>query len=195
MDLYRLQAEILQEMVPEARVNAHDAAAIARHTELLLSMEDDLVGAFYETLFAHRPTAAVFDLDERSAREETLRHWWRRTVTGPLDEGYWTWMGVVGVVHIRRGVRNPMMLSMMAFVERFVHDQVHEADLPAGEAEALDEAFAHLCATTATVISESYTQSYVSALQALGGLNPKLLATMLSIEIRAVEDAARASLG
>lgn len=193
MDLHRLQAEILDEMVPEARVNANDAAAIARHTDLLLGMEDELVEGFYDTLFAHRPTAAVFDLDERLAREETLRRWWRRTVTGPLDEGYWTWMGVVGVVHIRRGVRNPMMLSMMAFVEQFVRTRT--ASLPAEEAGALGEAFAHVTATTAAVISESYTQAYVSALQALGGLNPKLLANMLSIEIRAVEDAARTSLG
>lgn len=194
MDLEQLQAEILSEMVPASVVNAADAAAIARHTDLLLGLEDRLVTGFYDELYAHRPTAAVFDLDERPAREETLRLWWRRTVTGPLDDGYWSWMGLVGVVHIRRGVRNPMMLSMMAFVERLVAREVAAAGLPADEAEALGEAFNHLTATASAVIAESYTQSYVGALQALGGLNPKLLANMLAIEIRALEDGARASL-
>lgn len=195
MDLLQLQAEILSEMVPASVLNANDAAAIARHTDLLLALEDRLVSSFYDELYAHQPTAAVFDLDERDAREATLRSWWRRTVTGPLDERYWAWMGLVGVVHIRRGVRNPMMLSMMAFVERLVDEEVEAAGVPAGEARALREAFAHLTATVSAVISESYTQSYVGALQALGGLQPKLLANMLSIEVRAIEDAARAELG
>lgn len=195
MDLNQLQAEILEEMVPEAVVNAHDADVLARHTEFLLGIEDALVQEFYDALEAHQPTAAVFDIGERPAREQTLREWWRRTVTGPLDEQYWAWMGLVGIVHIRRGVRNPMMLSMMALVERLVHREAVAAGLPPTAVAALDEAFAHVGATAAAVISESYTQAYVSSLQALGGLNPRLLATMLSIEILAIEDAGRAELG
>ena len=138
--------------------------------------------------------AAVFALDERHAREETLRTWWQRTVTGPLDDRYWAWMGLVGVVHIRRGVRNPMMLSMMSHVEHAVQVEARAAGLPEADREALRVAFSHLTATVAAVISESYTQSYISALQALGGLNPRLLANVLSIEVQAIEDAGRAAL-
>lgn len=195
MDLEKLQAEILSEMVPDARLTEADEAAIGADQAFLLGIEDVLVEGFYDALFAHRQTAAVFDLDERAAREETLRTWWRRTVSGPLDSGYWSWMGLVGVVHIRRGVRNPMMLSMMAFVQDVVHREALAAGLPGDRVEALRLAFSHLASTAAAVISESYTQSYVGALQALGGLNPKLLANMLSIEIQAIEDAGRASLG
>ncbi len=60
--------------------------------------------------------------------------------------------------------------------------------------EALRLAFSHLCHTASAVISESYTQSYIGALQSLGGLQPRLLANMLSIEIQAIEDTGRASL-
>ena len=195
MDLEKLQAEILSEMVPEARVTAADEAALADNLAFLLGIEDVLVDGFYDALFAHRQTAAVFDLDERAAREETLRNWWRRTVNGPLDSGYWSWMGLVGVVHIRRGVRNPMMLSMMALVQDVVQHEAVAAGLSVDRVEALRLAFSHVANTASAVISESYTQSYVGALQALGGLNPKLLANMLSIEIQAIEDSGRASLG
>lgn len=194
MDLKKLQAEILSEMVPEARVTDADAAALADNLPFLLGIEDTLIDGFYDTLFAHQQTAAVFDLDERRAREETLRNWWRRTITGPLDDGYWAWMGLVGVVHIRRGVRNPMMLSMMAFVQDLVQREAVAAGLTSDRVEALRLAFSHVASTAAAVISESYTQSYVGALQALGGLNPKLLANMLSIEIQAIEDSGRAAL-
>lgn len=195
MDLRKLQAEIVGEMVPATLVNAHDASTIARHTEFLLGIEDDLVTGFYDALEDHAETAAVFHEGERPAREATLRDWWRRTVTGPLDERYWAWMGLVGVVHIRRGVRNPMMLSMMAFITDAVGEHARTAGLPAEEAAALHVAFTHLTATASAVISESYTQSYIGALQALGGLNPRLLATMLAIEIQAIEDAGRVELG
>lgn len=195
MDLDKLQAEIVSEMVPASLLNAQDATAIAEHVDLLLEMEDVLVADFYDTLHAHPPTAEVFEPGERPAREQTLRGWWQRTVTGPLDDSYWAWMGLVGVVHIRRGVRNPMMLSMMALVEDVVHREAIAAGLDPAEVERLRVAFGHLTLTASAVISESYTQSYVGALQALGGLNPRLLANMLAIEIQAIEDAGRASLG
>ncbi len=196
MDLEKLQAEIVSEMVPVSLVNAQDVTAIAEHVDFLLGIEDVLVADFYDTLFAHPPTAEVFDPDERpKPGRDTLRDWWQRTVTGPLDDGYWAWMGLVGVVHIRRGVRNPMMLSMMALVEDVVHREAIAAGMAPEEVERLRVAFGHLTLTASAVISESYTQSYVGALQALGGLNPRLLANMLAIEIQAIEDAGRASLG
>jgi hypothetical protein len=195
MDLDKLQAEIVSEMVPASLLNAQDATAIAEHVDFLLGIEDVLVADFYDTLLAHPPTAEVFEPGERPAREETLRGWWQRTVGGPLDDAYWAWMGLVGVVHIRRGVRNPMMLSMMALVEDVVHREAVAAGLAPQEVERLRVAFGHLTLTASAVISESYTQSYVGALQALGGLNPRLLANMLAIEIQAIEDAGRASLG
>ena len=194
MNLDNLQAEIRAEMVPGSVLNAHDAATIAEQTEFLLGIEDRLVSSFYDAVFAHEPTAAVFALDERPHREATLRAWWRRTVDAPLDDGYWAWMGLVGVVHIRRGVRNPMMLSMMNHVEQEVGAAAVEAGLDPAVIDRLRSAFAHLTQTASAVISESYTQSYIGALQSLGGLQPRLLANMLSIEIQAIEDTGRASL-
>ena len=194
MDLDALQREILDEMVPSGRFDALDAAAIARHTDLLLAMEDDLVAGFYDRLEAHPPTAAIFAPGERPAREATLRGWWQRTVTGPLDDRYWAWMALVGVVHIRRGVRNPMMLSMITHVEDAVGTAATAEGLATEEADALRRAFGHLGQTVSAVIAEAYTQAYVGALQELAGLNPRLLANMLTIEIQAIEDTGRASL-
>lgn len=194
MDLEKLQAEIVSEMVPVSLVNAQDVTAIAEHVDFLVGLTDVLVADFYDTLMAHPPTADVFEPGERPKREDTLRDWWHRTVTGPLDDRYWAWMGLVGVVHIRRGVRNPMMLSMMALVEDVVHREATAAGMAPEEVERLRVAFGHVTLTASAVIAESYTQSYVGALQALGGLNPRLLANMLAIEIRAIEDAGRASL-
>ena len=195
MDLHKLQAEIRAEMVPTSLLSARETATLAEHAEFLLGIEDALVTSFYDTLYAHEPTASVFAFGERLHREQTLRMWWRRTVGEPLDDGYWSWMGLVGVIHIRRGVRNPMMMSMMTHVQEMVGEAAGAAGMDPAAVEDLRRAFAHLSQTASAVISESYTQSYIGALQALGGLQPRLLANMLSIEIQAIEDAGRASLG
>lgn len=194
MDLDKMQADILDEMLPSSSFTDADAATLAAHRQLLLDFGDDLVEGFYDTLYHHDRTAAVFEPGERAAREQTLRQWWERTVEGPLDRGYWTWMALVGIVHIRRGVGNPMMLSMIGYVQNAVHDHAVACGLDPAEVERLRLAFSHLGTTVSAVISDSYTQSYIGALQNLGGLNPRLLANMLGIEIQAIEDAGRASL-
>ena len=195
MDLAQMQADILREMIPTSTVTDADAATLDRHRALLLAFEDELIAGFYDTLYDHGATADVFEPGEREQREVTLRRWWQRTVDGPLDDRYWTWMALVGIVHIRRGVRNPMMLSMVGFVENAVHAQAIAAGLAPADVEDLRLAFSHLGTTVSAVISESYTQSYIGALQNLGGLNPNLLRNMLGIEIQAIEDAGRSSLG
>jgi hypothetical protein len=193
-DLHGLATSVITTCLPQSRLTETDRTVIARHDQFLLGLEDQLVALFYDSLYDHGPTAAVFEEGERPAREETLRVWWRRTVSGPLDDAYFAWMALVGVIHIRRGVQNPMMLSMF----HIVCDAVHEAALARGdaaEAEALRLALSHLASTASSVISDSYTSTYISALHDLAGLNPKLTERMLQISLKDLEAEARTQLG
>lgn len=194
MRITELSAQIIDQLVPATLVTDDDRAVIAANRDFLLGLEDALVTTFYDTLYAHPATAAVFEEGERPAREQTLRDWWRRTVAAPLDEGYFAWMALVGVVHIRRGVQNPMMLSMFHLVSDVVHAEAL-AQLGPDAAEELRLAFSHLSSTVSSIISESYTKGYLAALQDLAGLDPKLTERMLHIELRELEANARAALG
>jgi hypothetical protein len=185
-DLRALALDVIQTCLPETRLTDHDAEVVARNKRFLLDLETGLVATFYDTLYAHGPTAAVFVEGERPAREDTLRVWWRRTVNGPLDDAYFAWMALVGVIHNRRGVQNPMMLSMLHLVTDAVHAAAM-AELGPDEAEELRVALSHLASTVAAVISESYTSTYIGALQDLAGLNPKLTDRLLKIELKDLE--------
>ncbi len=90
---------------------------------------------FYDTLFAHPPTRAVFREGERPLREKTLRDWYLRTVAGPFNGQYFAWQALVGLVHVRRGVTNAMMASMWNWLTEQVAQRAHEA-LPPEEARA-----------------------------------------------------------
>ncbi len=172
---------------PACRFRESDAGIIAAYQEPLLALEAEVVQAFYDTLYDHPPTRSVFTPDERPARELTLSNWWRRTVMGPLDEEYFAWMAMVGLVHVYRGVGNPMMLSMTSFVTSFVADRVAAMPLDRGQAEALVEAFRRLSSTVGSVISFGYDRAYdravVTALNDLAGMPEALFQRLRHQEV------------
>ncbi|MDO8363197.1 MAG: protoglobin domain-containing protein [Actinomycetota bacterium] len=194
LDLHALVDGILSSLVPQALPRQDDHEVLERNRAWLLSLEDELVALFYDTLYAYPTTAEVFVPGERTTREQTLRGWWQRTVGAPIDMDYFRWMGLVGIVHIKRKVTNPMMLSMLQVVSDHV---VLRARSALGDAEAtqLQQAFARISTTVGAIISETYTMSYVGALEDLAGLDPKLTARMLELEVKRLEQACRAQLG
>ena len=184
----------LHSMVPSALLRDEDRATLAANREYLLGLTESIVSTFYDSAFGHAPTAAVFEEGERPAREETLRHWWHRTVGAPLDEQYFKWMSFVGIVHIRRGVSNPMMLSMLQVVGDFVVERA-TTDLGGEQAAKLGSTFGRLATTVGSLIAETFTRGYVGALEDLAGLDPKLTARMLSLEVKRLEEDGRAQIG
>ncbi len=184
LDLLKVAREVLEQMPPETRFRPEDGEVIARHRETLLSWTPELVQAFYDTLFAHPPTKAVFREGERPEREKTLEGWWRRTVEGPLDEEYFAWMAKVGVVHVLRGVRDPMMLSMLGFVVRFVERKAHAAGLP--DADRLREAFYRLSMAIGGAIAEGFLYTWTVALKEVAGMEPALLERLTVEEARSM---------
>lgn len=194
IDMAALVDGIIASLVPQALPRPEDVDTLARHRAWLLALEDEVVTVFYDTLYAFDTTAQVFVPGERPQREQTLREWWRRTVGVPVDLLYYRWMCLVGIVHIRRKVTNPMMLSMLQVVTDHVVTRAG-AVLGNSEAWALQQAFSRLSTAVGSIIAEAYTMGYVGALQDLAGLDPKLTDRMLQLELKRLEDQGRAQLG
>lgn len=196
MDAMRsLALRALEEMPPVTRFQPGDAEIIARHRDFLLGIQDTIVGGFYDTIFDHPATAAVFNDGEREDRESTLSNWWRRTIEGPLDEDYYAWMALVGLVHVIRRVSNPMMLSMASYVRQGVIDVTADADLDAEERQALTDAVGRLMATVGAIITYSYDHAVVDALFNVAGMPPALLERLRDQEASTALNQARKSKG
>jgi hypothetical protein len=191
MDLTGIAESAVDQVPPGRRFQQADSDVITSHRDLLLSLEPDLVASFYDTLFAHPPTAAVFTEGERPAREDQLGNWWRRTVTGPHDERYFAWMAMVGLVHVVRGVSNPMMLAMKDHVVDFVVDRTQEAGLHPDEADELAGAFSRLFSTIAAIIALGYDRAVVGALYSVAGMPEALLTRLRTQEAAASLERAR----
>jgi Protoglobin len=181
---------------PACRFRESDAKIIGAYQEPLMALEPAVIKAFYDTLYNHPTTGAVFVDGERPARELTLSNWWRRTVLGPLDEEYFAWMAMVGLVHVARNVGNPMMLAMTSFVTSFVAEKVAEMPLDRAEAESLIEAFRRLASTVGSVISFGYDRAYdravVTALSDLAGMPEALFQRLRHQEVLSALAEARA---
>lgn len=181
-------------MPPETSFRPEDGAVIVEHRDFLLGLGPGLVPVFYDTLFAHAPTHAVFREGERPMREQSLAAWWERTVTGPHDDSYFAWMAMVGLVHVIRDVPNPMMLAMSDFVARAVEAAAREA-LPADNGARLTEAYRRLTATVSAVITYGYDVAIENALYDVAGMPQALLHRLRNQEVDRALAEARSDLG
>jgi len=82
-------SQIIAQIPPPARFTDQDAEVLLKYKDVLLGFEKGLVKGFYDTLYAHEATRAIFKDGEREAREKTLIDWYRRTLNGPFDDAYW----------------------------------------------------------------------------------------------------------
>ena len=193
--MYEIARMAFEQMPPAVRFRESDAMVIKRHQQALLDLEPEVIKGFYDTLYAHPATSVVFVEGERLDREGTLSNWWRRTVNGPLDEEYFAWMAMVGLVHVARKVTNPMMLSMASFVGSFVAEKAAGLPVERAEADALVEAFKRLSTAVGMVITFGYDRAYdravLTALDELAGIPSQMFRRLLDQEVRTAVTEAR----
>ncbi|MCB0035317.1 MAG: hypothetical protein KDE51_14895 [Anaerolineales bacterium] len=182
VELEKLTKQIIGQMPPTTRFRQEDVKVIGAHKDFLLSLEDKIVAGFYDTLFNHAPTKAIFVEGERPDREQTLRNWWQRTLNGPFDASYWTWQTLVGLIHIKRKVKNPMMIAMWGWVLNTLRSELSQ-HCSAEEVTKVMDSFERLAATIQALTAESYLENYINALSTATGFNMELLQRMVNTEV------------
>ncbi len=181
--LLEIMQEVMADMPEGTRFSEKDGEVIRRNQALLQPLGNDLVQGFYDTLYAFDRTRDIFHEGERPTRENSLAKWWARTVEGPFDERYWAWQTYVGLLHIKRGVSNPMMISMWTWVLDLLSEKIGASDLPEAEKSELISAFQRMAAMTESLIGDSVFRFYLQGLMESTGFNQKLLDRMVRNEI------------
>lgn len=181
MNLSEIREMIINQMPLETRFTLEDAKTIEKHKALLLSWQEDVIQGFYNLVFSHPSTSSIFHPGERPAREDTLRNWWNRVANGPIDNNFWDWMTYVGLVHIRRKVKNPMMLSVWGFVLELIRSKAYSS-LSIEEATSLVSAFTRFGQTVTSLVADSYLKGIAEAT----GTSLPLLENLASQEIEAL---------
>jgi len=178
--------KVFKEIPPVILFNEEDANIIISHKEVLLSITDKLVKDFYDVLFAHPATAAVFREGERPIREGTLRDWWIRTVSGPFNEEYWKWQAYVGVVHFRRNISNSMMMGMWAWIVGQV-TYLLMGKMPNEELARLQWALLRLAVTNASLTVAGYEGLMEKGFAEEAGADTQLIRTIVALKAQEMQ--------
>lgn len=195
MDLFELTRKIIAGIPADQRFSQADGELLLQHRELLLSLEEDLVKGFYDNVESNQHMVVLMG-GTRGERESTLRRWWQRTLSGPFDDRYWAWQTLVGVVHIKVGVTNPMMMGMWNWMVAWLRTRITpEACGGADNAARIMGAVERLSLATQAIIGESYLQNYLETVIRITGFKPALLERMFKTEINVILSEARAQLG
>lgn len=180
--LQEMRRHILGQMPPNTVFSAQDGQIFDQHKDLLLSWTPDIVKGFYDMLYSHGPTEAIFADGERPKLEKTLMDWWSRVVNGPRDEQFWDWMTFVGLVHVVRKVKNPMMIGAWSFVEGEAIQRSSQALSPE-QAATFHGALARFGLTFNALVAESYIIHYLEAVSESTGSSAVLLDRLVLTEI------------
>lgn len=180
--LQDMRRYILGQMPPSTIFSAADGAIFDKHKDLMLSWTPDIVQGFYDLLYGHAPTAEIFHDGERPKLEQTLINWWNRVVHGPRDDAFWDWMTFVGLIHVVRRVKNPMMIAAWSFVESEAIRR-SSATLSAEEAGEFIGALSRFGLTFNALVGESYIIHYLEAVSNSTGSSSALLDRLVLTEI------------
>lgn len=192
--LSELRAKIFDQIPPEVHFTPGDIAVIGNHKEMLLSWEAELIKKHYDMLYAHPPTRQIFHEGERDKLEGLLSSWWRRLINGPIDNDFWNWMTYVGLSHVLRKVKNPMMIAAWGNIANNVvlglHREEENGKLRSEDAKALTIAFVKLGKIFTSLVAESYLTGLAEAT----GTNLALLETLASQEVGPIMEQLRGEL-
>lgn len=197
MDLFKLTDQIIATLPENQRFSDKDSALLLRFKEQLLSLEDEVVKGFYDEIEENPHMSNLISANgSRADREKTLRRFWQRTFNGNHDASFWAWQSLVGIVHIKVGVKNPMMMGMWQWIVSWLRGRL-TVDI-VGDEQTLKQVMAsveRLALTAQVITAESYLLNYLETVVRLTGFKPALLQRMFDMEINTVLAEARQQLG
>lgn len=180
-----MREQVLEDLIKLTGYSDKDRETLKEFSAQTTGLVDEFVKGFYDTLFAYKPTAVVFEENERQEREKTLKGWLLTVLNGDLNDDFFKNLWIVGLLHIKRGVPNSYMLGMVSLVQQLFLSKCLES-FEKADAERLFGAFKRLMDVVAGIIAEGYYLSYVEALSNVAGIKKEVVDRMINIEIDAM---------
>ncbi|MCB9076596.1 MAG: hypothetical protein H6631_03325 [Anaerolineaceae bacterium] len=147
---------------------------------------DELVQIFYDTLFDHSRTAAVFHTAERAEREDTLLKWYLSLFEVTDAYAFLSNQARIGLAHVRRDVHNQFMISV-ANKMRLVFFQKAVDTYGAERGLEVAYAFGRVLDAVIGLTAEGYELLTRRALSNSTGVKPFLLDHFVHLSLDALE--------
>ncbi|MCB0209314.1 MAG: hypothetical protein KDJ52_08295 [Anaerolineae bacterium] len=147
---------------------------------------DDIVAMFYDTLFDHPRTAAVFQEGERPAREKTLEDWYASLFAVDSVDQFLRNQARIALLHIRRHVHNEFMIGIANRLRILFEGKAVEA-FGNEEGMAVAQAFSRVLDTVVGLTAEGYDVLSKIALSQATGVQETVIDKFISSAVGDVE--------
>lgn len=134
---------------------AEDWDILHAEADQIMAWGPDIVKTHYDALYDTSETRAIFEEGEREKLEKTLAQWLTAMTAGRQDDDFWDHQYVIGLLHVKRDVKNLYMLSMMNRLQQTVMEncyKVYEAE----KAAQVSGAFLRISGMISSLIAECY---------------------------------------
>ncbi len=174
--------ETLEHLISLTGHTEEDFMILGRHATMSKAWADDAVRVFYDTLFAYPPTSEVFREGERPEREASLREWYLEVTGGEIRDGFWRHQWTVGLLHVKRHVKNSFMISMVSRIQQLFLTRCL-AELEPAVALEVFGAFKRITDVVLGLVAEGYHQGYVAAVADVTGMQGALIDRMADVAV------------
>jgi hypothetical protein len=152
--------------------------------DLLISWADEIIDHFYDVLLRDEKAKSI--LEKHNINLEKLKegnkNWYKRIVSGEVDEEFFKYSFYVGLLHIYYGVDNDLMI-FMADVLRRKFLQLCLETFEEGEAFEVYTAFSKIVAAFVGFTVEGYVFMLKHAMLDILGMKPELVTRMMNMEL------------
>jgi hypothetical protein len=180
--LTKITKDILSQIPDNIKLTKYDLDILKASKDFVMERLDLITTNFYDTLYKFEKTKVVFHDGERPIREKSFKHWVDETLTRDLDEDYWKWQTFVGLIHIKRGIKNDIFITMLNYVTEMLTEEVI-MNIPKEQAVQIIKAWLKLTATVSSLITEGYRLFYHKAVENVTGFSQTLLDNTVKVEI------------
>ncbi len=174
--------EILADLPDSVKLRQIDIETLQGARGFIFDRLDLITTSFYDILFGFEKTEAVFREGERSAREASFKHWVELTLTKEINQEYWEWQTYVGLIHVKRGIKNDIFVRMLNYVTELLVAEVVN-NVPKEQAVPILIAWLRLSSTVSALIVQGYEQFYHQAIEGMTGIDEQLLDRLVAVEI------------
>ena len=176
--------EILEDVRVLLDFSEKDLQTLRLRKDLLKSWSNEIIDKFYEVLLKDNKARKILEkhnIDINKLKEANKR-WYESIVAGEVDEFFFQYSFLVGLVHIYYGVDNHLMIFMADGLRReFLKKCLETFD----EEEAFEvyQSFSKIVAAFVGMTVEGYIFMLKKALFDILGMKPELIERLLNMEL------------
>ena len=188
--------DILEDVKVLLNYSEEDLQILQSYSTTLQSWADEIIEEFYKVLLKDDRAKRIIEENniDLNRLKAANKRWYLQIVSGEIDENFFLYSFFVGLVHIRYGVDNHLMIFMADVLRRkFLELALKNFDKE--EAFKIYQSFSKIVAAFVGMTVEGYIFMLQKAFLDILGMKPELVQRLLTMELEQTLKSFRKQLG